>query len=199
MTNTPLVKVSAPVHKLKMEKPAESMIPEPQHGNGITDSPMKTTTQARTHERILVLLEQPPWSALYRMGVGIVMVPLFSRLSGGDASGWWFVVWFVGTLFALRLIPAVLRKILPFSSSTKALWYKRRQDAKRYDSYQWTKLFWIGIGLAGYVLVWGEPSSIGGAVAIFCIVSGGLGYIFRVGRATKMTLAEVATRKGGCA
>jgi hypothetical protein len=131
------------------------------------------------------------------MGVGVVMLPLFSRLSGGNTSDWWLIVWFVGALFALRLIPAVLRKILPFSPETKAVWYKRRQDAKRYDSYQWKKLLWIGIGLAGYVCVWDEPRSMGGALAVFCLASGGLGYIFAGGKETKVTFAEVATRKGG--
>src|SRR5262249_50691567 len=156
MQNTPLAQVSAPVHRTKIEKPVESMLSKPGQESGISSSRMGPTKPVRAHDRILLLIEQPPWSALYRMGVGIAMVPLFSRLSGGNASEWWLVAWFVGTLFALRLMPAVLRKALPFSSATKAVWYKRRQDAKRYDSYQWTKLLWIGIGLAGYVFIWGE-------------------------------------------
>ena len=54
----------------------------------------------------LYWLDQPPWSALYRIGIGYVMLPLFSRLFGKDATGWCLVLWFIGVLFALRLLPA---------------------------------------------------------------------------------------------
>lgn len=177
MENTSLAKSSLPVHKPKIEKPAESMISQPQQESRISCSQMRTTRLVPTHEHVLVLLEQPPWSALYRMGVGIVMIPLFFRLSGGNVSDWWFVVWFVCTLFALRLIPAVLRKVLPFSSEVKAIWLERRQLAKSYDSYQWQKLFWVGIGLAGYAVVSKEFGGVGGVITGFCLISGGFGLL----------------------
>lgn len=50
----------------------------------------------------------------------------------------------------LRLVPAVLRRIFPFSSEAKDLWFQRRNLGKRYDSYQWQKLFWLGLGMLPY-------------------------------------------------
>jgi len=41
---------------------------------------------------------------------------------------------FIGLLVALRVGPAVLRMVLPFSRETKDIWFRRRQIAKRYDS-----------------------------------------------------------------
>ena len=177
MKNTALARVSAFMHSPKIEKQSVSMMSKPPHESGVSGSPMKTTRPVHTHERVLVLIEQPPWSALYRMGVGFVMLPLFSRLSGQNASSWWLVVWFVGILFALRLIPAVLRKVLPFSGEVSAIWFGRRQLAKSFDSYQWQKLFWLGMGLAGYTVVSKEFGGLGGVITGFCLISGGLGLL----------------------
>jgi hypothetical protein len=134
-------------------------------------------TKLRAHERLLVRLDQPPWSALYRIGIGYVMLPLFFRLFGKDAAGWWLVFWFIGVLFALRLLPAILRKALPFSREVSALWFERRQTAKRFDSYQWQKLIWFGIGLAGYAASSRTFGGMVGALTIFCLISGGVGIL----------------------
>jgi hypothetical protein len=140
---------------------------------------MKTTLPAkiRAHERILVLIEQPPWNALYRIGIGYVMLPLFYRLFGKEAPGWYPVLWFIGVLFALRLLPAVLRKALPFSREAIDVWIERRQTAKRFDSYQWQKLIWFGVGLAGYAVLSGTFGGMVGALTVFCLISGGIGVL----------------------
>src|SRR5262245_5510620 len=93
---------------------------------------MGTTLPAkiRAHERILVLIDQPPLSPFYRIGIGYVMLPLFYRLLGKDASSWYLMLWFIGVLFALRLLLAVLRKALPFSQEVRDIWVERRQTAK---------------------------------------------------------------------
>src|SRR5262245_11853856 len=140
MKNIPLATVSAPVHRSKIETPVESLLSKPCQESGISSSPMGPTKPVGARDRILLLIEQPPWSALYRMMLGVVMTPLFSHLSEGNTSELWFVVCFVGTLFALRLVPAVLRKVLPFSSEVKTAWLERRKLAKTFDSYQWQKL-----------------------------------------------------------
>jgi hypothetical protein len=129
----------------------------------------------RAHERILVLIEHSPWSALYRLGIGSVMLPLFYRLFGKDDSGWYVVLWFIGVLLALRLLPAVFRKALPFSREVRDIWIERRKTAKRFDSYQWRKLIWLGIGLAGYAVLSGNSGGIVGALTVFCLISGGVG------------------------
>jgi hypothetical protein len=126
---------------------------------------------------MLVRLDQPPWSALYRIAIGYVMLPLFSRLFGTDAAGWCLVLWFLGVLFTLRLLPAVLRKGLPFSRELRTLWFERRQTAKRFDSYQWQKLIWFGIGLAGYAVLSGHSGGLVDALIVFCLLSGGVGVL----------------------
>ena len=145
--------------------------------DSITLMTITLPTKIRAHERILVLIDQPPWSALYRIGIGYVMLPLFYRLFGKDAPGWYLVLWFIGVLFALRLLPVVFRKALPFSREVRDVWIERRQTAKRFDSYQWRKLIWFGIGLAGYAVLSGNSGGMVGALTVFCLISGGVGVL----------------------
>ena len=94
----------------------------------------------RAQEKFLVRIDQPPWDALYRIGVGYVMLPVFYQFFGNNHPGWYLVTWFLGVLCALRVLPAVFRKALPFSREVRDLWAERRQVAKHCDSYQWQKL-----------------------------------------------------------
>lgn len=128
-------------------------------------------------ERYLTLIEDAPWCALYRMMIGYGTQPLYTRFVGGDASGWWMWLWFLSLLLALRLGPAVVRMALPFSEGVNVIWAERRRMAKRFDSYQWRKLLWFGIGLAVYVAISRSVMKPGIALAVFCLVGGGLGEI----------------------
>ena len=134
-------------------------------------------TIIRAHERLLVLIDQPPWSDLYRVGIGYVMLPLFFYMFGKEAADWYLVLWFIGILVALRLLPVVCRKVLPFSREVKDVWSERRQTAKHFDSYQWQKLSWFGIGLAGYVVLSGTFDGLVCALTVFCLLSGGVGVL----------------------
>jgi hypothetical protein len=57
----------------------------------------------------------------------------------------------------------------------RAVWAERRQMAKRFDSYQWQKLLWIGIGLT-LRLAWSDrrPAALL-ALAVACLGAGALG------------------------
>src|SRR5271169_6612304 len=101
-----------------------------------------------TLEKLLVLLESSPWDAVYRLAIGFATVSVFSHVFGKDRSVWAFVAFLLGVLFMLRVAPAVFRRVMPFSDTVQQVWAERRQLAKRYDSYQWQKLLWIGAGLA---------------------------------------------------
>lgn len=130
------------------------------------------------HERIIVLLDSYPWSALYRVGLGYLLPLLYYRISSEDNSGLMAILWFLSLLIGLRLFPAILRKLLPFSREVQAVWAERRQAAKRYDSYQWRKLLWFGIGIACYMGVSGRIwNSLFGVLAVFCMIGGGVGII----------------------
>lgn len=131
-----------------------------------------------TLERAIILLEHPPWSVLYRVVIGYLTLALCAHLCPGGNPLWVHILGFLGVLFSLRLVPAVLRKMLPFSSEAIAVWTGRRMMAKRFDSYQWRKLLWIGTGMAVYAVFSGQLSGAGAVLAIFCITSGGIGEWF---------------------
>ena len=98
-------------------------------------------------ERFLIGLDSGPWSAISRVALGLGIPPVFRALSGGRDSVWTSLAVFIGLLVALRVVPAVLRHALPFSVEAKRMWAERRNIAKLHDSYQWHKLFWIGLGI----------------------------------------------------
>ena len=141
---------------------------------------MKATPSSATTpvEDLLLHVDEPPFDACIRIAIGFATLPMLERvtqLSGLGSSLWVLVPLFLGVLFLLRLVPAVLRKLLPFSPSVKSVWAERRQLAVRYDSYQWQKLFWIGIGLIGYAGVSNRVWSVQGCLAAACLVSGAFG------------------------
>ena len=127
---------------------------------------------------MLLHLDEPPFDGVVRIALGFATLPVLERVmqrSGLQSSPWALVPLFLGLLVTLRLVPAVLRKLLPFSPSIKSVWAERRQLAVRYDSYQWQKLFWIGIGLVGYAAATDRVWSAQGCLAAACLVSGAFG------------------------
>ena len=59
--------------------------------------------------------------------------------------------------------PAVFRR------SEDNLWLERRNIAKQHDSYQWQKLFWIGLGMLPYAFIGGGLRS--GELAVTSVLS----------------------------
>jgi hypothetical protein len=125
----------------------------------------------------LAHIEQAPWSSVYRTIFGFFAVPIFILFCGEHASSKVWVLFFVSILLANRLIPAILRRIFPFSQEIAILWRNQRQIAKRYDSYQWRKLFAVGLGLLAYLCYSGNFRGVHVVTAIACIASGALGLI----------------------
>ena len=138
---------------------------------------METASSAQlpAYERLILLIEQYPCSAFYRIGLGCVLPLLYCRISSKEDSEWFLILWFLSCLFAIRLFPAVFRKVFPFSKEVKGIWAERREIAKRYDSYQWRKLIWFGIGMACYVVLSGTWNAVVVALTAFCVVGGGIG------------------------
>lgn len=118
------------------------------------------------------------WSALFRILLGY-SVPFswsaLSTLTQGQHDSRTFVLFFLVVLMASRVIPAVLRKLLPFSWAAREAWAARRQLGKRYDSYQWQKLFWIGCGMGLYALSLPERWATLTAVVSVCLITGAAG------------------------
>ena len=112
--------------------------------------------QMRRLEKSFLALESFPWGGIYRLVIGFLAPVAASFLLGDEGSGWALVPFLVGALLTLRVVPALFRKMMPFSDAAREVWAERRQMAKRYDSYQWRKLFWIGVGLALYTTLSGK-------------------------------------------
>ena len=128
-------------------------------------------------ERILVELDSGPSSAVSRVALGLCIPPVFRALSGGRDQIWIDLVLFLALLIGLRVGPAVLRKLLPFSTEAKQIWLDRRQIAKLHDSYQWQKLFWVGLGLLPYAVVDGGLRTGEWVLTVICLVGGAAGLL----------------------
>ena len=133
--------------------------------------------QMTAFERFLIDLDGWPWMAVWRVALGLGVLPVFRMLSEGRDSPWISLALFMALLVAMRVGFAVLRHILPFSAEAQRTWVERRMLAKRYDSYQWQKLFWIGLGLLPYAFI-GDGLKTGDLVlTCFCLIGGGVGLL----------------------
>ena len=124
-------------------------------------------------EKYLVELDTGPSMVVSRVTLGLCIPPAFRALSGAQDQIWIDLVLFLALLIGLRVGPVVLRKLLPFSA--KKIWLDRRQIAKVYDSFQWQKLFWVGLGMLPYATVGGGLRAGEMVVTAICLIGGGAG------------------------
>src|SRR4051812_20580408 len=124
---------------------------------------------------------------MYQLLIGFLVIPAFSHSIGNRGSDWRLVPFFVLVLAAVRVVPAVVRHVVSFSSERQARWFRRRALAKRYDSYQWRKLFWYGLGVAVYVVLLDRADTIARMLMMICVAAGTLGLLLweRVVRTTR--------------
>ena len=130
-----------------------------------------------TIARVLLNIDDGAFGALYRVLIGFATLPAMSLLLGNDGSDWTVVPFLLSILLLLRIVPAVIRKLVPFSGAMREAWAVRRQTAKRYDSYQWRKLTWIGVGLALYIAASGQISLSRIVVCSACLLAGIAGMV----------------------
>lgn len=142
-------------------------------------------------------LEAPPWLALYRLAIGFCLVPLGAWWHGGAGSGWHLLPVLLMVLLALRLVPALVRRLLPVSEDLRLHWARRRLLAKRFDSYQWRKLVWFGLGLAAYLAVVGQAPGVPTALAVACLIVGGFGTLRWRHLIRLNSVALTSARNGG--
>jgi hypothetical protein len=129
----------------------------------------------KTLEKLLRRVETPPWHAAYRFAIGYVLIPLFTWWHGDGGTTLRFVPFFLLALLTLRVVPAVARHLLPFSLDAQSEWFRQRLLAKRFDSYQWRKLMWFGLGLGSYLTVSGRAQPTQIVLAASCVCAGGIG------------------------
>lgn len=156
-------------------------------------------------ERLLINLDTWPVGAILRICLGLCVLPAFRVLSGGNDQIWIVLMEFLVLLLALRIVPTIARHVLPFSREAKDLWFQRRNLGKRHDSYQWQKLFWMGLGMLAYALTVRAMGRGESVLLAICLIGGGAGLFLwrRTGvsqpsfgaadaKATKLTPAAVA-------
>jgi hypothetical protein len=132
-------------------------------------------TKMRFAETLLVGLDEGAVGALFRAAIGFAISPAVAAVMGRAAGDWALVPGVAMIVILLRLVPLVIRRLVPFSSRAQEIWRNRRQTAKRYDSYQWQKLFWMGAGMALYSAVGDALRVPDMAVSAICVVAGGVG------------------------
>jgi hypothetical protein len=132
----------------------------------------ENASRARTIDKFLLSLDEGAFGGLYRVLIGFTTIPVMRLLLGSDGSDWTLVPFLLLVLVLLRVVLAVVRKVVPFSAELQEAWSVRRRTAKLYDSYQWRKLMWIGTGLALYVAVSGQYWPVHIALSMFCLVTG---------------------------
>ena len=149
--------------------------------------PLAVTIERKTlSQRLLLAFDAPPWCQLWRIGLGYAIVPAWLRLTPPGAPRWTVFPFFVGALLAVRIVPAVIRRLIPFDGAVQATWRERRRLAKRFDSYQWQKLFWIALGLTIHMSLSANPFAVVATLTVICAVAGASGLVFwtfRRGRA----------------
>jgi hypothetical protein len=73
----------------------------------------------------------------------------------------------------------VVRRFARFSDAVESVWSERRRLTKRYDSIQWQKLLWIGIGLTARLGQTGDIEGFRVSLAVICVLSGAAGLTMR--------------------
>ena len=128
--------------------------------------------------RVIVALDRMPWAAVARTLGGYGLAPVWAII-GGRAESWTFVAFFGVMLIAVRIGGVAARRILRFDRRARQIWEDRRQTAKRFDSYQWRKMLWFGLGLGAYCYT--QPNDAGTpmiVLACLCVAAGAAGEIW---------------------
>ncbi len=122
---------------------------------GGTARPAGPTTGMET---VLLGLDGPLCGTALRAALGFAMTPATAALLGNGVTLGRIALVLVAVLAVVRIAFAVARRVLPFPENVAAIWAERRGLAKRYDSYQWRKLFGVGGGWVAYLAFVGAPS-----------------------------------------
>jgi hypothetical protein len=88
---------------------------------------------------------------IFRFICGWLIIPTWNTVFSSHFSEFAFVIYFAICLLLLRVVPAVIRKAFPFPPHLQETWGRRRQIAKKFDSYQWRKLLWISFGFGMFL------------------------------------------------
>ena len=136
-----------------------------------------TSEQFSAADRLVLSLEAPPLDSLYRAVIGFLIMPAYLVVVGESADAWKLCLFFLALLVALRIGPGLIRRVIPFSRAVKAVWAERRTWGKIYDSYQWRKLFGLGLGWLIQLFLSDKTQGLPLLMASACLISGAIGLV----------------------
>ncbi len=122
-------------------------------------------------------MTRPPWCAAYLIPTGWLVFPVVQLASGTSDSPWAVGAVLLCLLLGLRLGTALVRPQMPFSPAVQTAWAESRTLCKRYDSYQWQKLLWVGLGICLYAASSARWQTLTIVLAAACLGLGGLGAV----------------------
>ena len=131
-------------------------------------------TKLNPIEQILTRLGDYPGLGILYTAVGAAILMAWDRIGAAEPA-WLLLPFFAAVLILLRVVPAGFRIALPFSQEAAEIWREQRNAGRLYDSYQWQKLFWVGLGMAGYLLVAKNPNPLKMGLMLGCLLGGGAG------------------------
>ncbi len=98
-------------------------------------------------EKLLLNLDVGPFGAALRVALGAILVPVVHALLPGRVGAVRAALSLAVLLFAVKVLAAVGRRLVPSTPAVQARWDWRRRLARQHDSFQWRKLLWVGIGI----------------------------------------------------
>jgi uncharacterized membrane protein YfcA len=128
-------------------------------------------------EKLLINLDIGIPGALLRIVLGFVFVSVID-VARPDAGFWMLTALLLAMLLGVKLIAAVARRVLSGSSMVRSHWEWRRKLARYYDSYQWRKLLWFGIGIVIGGVVGSPGTRAQWVLGIACTAAGAVAEIF---------------------
>lgn len=127
-------------------------------------------------EKVLVNLDTGVAGAALRIVLGVLLVPVLEVLRP-EPTPWAVVGSLLAMLFAVKVVAAVARRVVPATNLVRSHWEWRRNLARYYDSYQWRKLLWIGTGLLIGGAVGKPGTTIQWILGAVCVIAGGIAEI----------------------
>ena len=127
-------------------------------------------------ERALLKIDAGAASIVVRSTYGFMTTALYDTLF--PSASWIGLVAFLAlAMFCLRIFGVALRRSIRFSDATLEAWAVQRKIGKYYDSYQWQKVTWIGLGLLLYVLTFAQARFDFLILSVACISAGAIGIL----------------------
>jgi hypothetical protein len=122
-------------------------------------------------DNVLINLDIGMPGALWRVALGILLGPTVEIVHPGTAL--WMVSGLLAMLLSIKVVGVVARRALLPSDRVRSHWEWRRDLARYYDSYQWRKMLWFGIGIVTSAALGLPGTRAQWVLGVACVAAGG--------------------------